>query len=90
MKTPQKEAASVTLPGPKRLAKWFAANGFDVSIVLTRNGVYSDDAPDPGADPGPIGDPIEETELAALRGLLAAYDVTDKEPTGKRGVGPRG
>lgn len=81
--------ASCFLPGPKRLAKWFAANGFDVEIKLTRNGQYSDDAPDPDADPGPVNDPIEEEELAALKGLLAAYDEQDEEPKGEHGiVGP--
>jgi hypothetical protein len=82
----ESEAASTRLPAPKRLAKWFAACAFDVEIVFTRNGVLSDDAPDPGADPGCVDDPIDEDEIADLRGLLAAYDLQDEEPSGERGV----
>jgi hypothetical protein len=67
-----KEAASVTFPGPKNLAILF--DGFDVEIVLTRNGEISAVAKDPGADPGPIDDPIEGKEKKLLQGLLNAYD----------------
>lgn len=81
-------ATSVILPAPKRLVKWFAACGFDVSLTLTRNGELSADAPDPGADAGAIDDPIDPHELASLHGLLAEYDVQDKEPSGPRGNGP--
>lgn len=78
MGKPEKEAASVTLKAPKRLAKWAAASGFDAEIVLTRNGETSEDAKDPGADPGPIDDPIDGKELELLRGLLNAYDKAGK------------
>lgn len=68
------KAATVTLPAPQYLAAWLAAAGFDCAIVLTRRSALGDDAPDPGADPGPTDRAIGGQELAGLRGTLAAYD----------------
>jgi hypothetical protein len=79
-----KKAANVTLPAPKRLAKWMAAIGFDAEVVLTRRETLGSDAPDPDADPGPTDRPVEGRELSSLKASLAAYDVTDKAPSGKR------
>lgn len=78
MTTPESKAASVALPAPPRLAKWATESGFTATIVLTRTGETSPDAKDPGADPGPIDDPIESEELEILRGLLNAYDIAGK------------
>lgn len=76
MKKSEKGAASVRLEAPKKLARWAEDSGFRASIVLTRTGVTPPGAKDPGADPGPIGDPIKGKELELLRGLLAAYDAS--------------
>jgi hypothetical protein len=80
------EAVSVTIPAPPHLAKWADGGGFDIAVVLTRNGKPC--AKDPGSDPGCINDPIDEDEIELLRGLLAAYDMEGREPTGPRGNGP--
>jgi hypothetical protein len=69
-----KEAASVTFPAPENLAKWGRQSGFEIEITMTRTGEISEDAKDPGADPGPIDDPIEGKELEILRRLIGAYD----------------
>ena len=84
-----KKAANVTLPAPERLAKWMAAIGFDAELVLTRRKTLGDDAPDPGGDPGPTDRAIEGRELSSLKASIAAYDVTDKAPKGKRFEAPR-
>lgn len=85
----KKPASSITVAAPPRLASTLAAVGYRVDLVVTRVGEYGPDAPDPGADPGPIDAPITTDDRARLLATLAAYDVVDVPPAGPRFKAPR-
>ena len=81
MATPNKIPATITIAAPERLVNTLAQIGYNVQLVITRNGKM---LVDPGADADDIDAPIVGHDLSNLRATLAAYEVQDKDPAGPR------
>lgn len=73
--------AQIEIDAPERLKNALAMIGYDVKLVVTRNGKM---LVDPDADADPIDAPIAGQDLSNLRATLAVYQGTDRDDPGPR------